>query len=248
MGRNKHKSIEHSLDDFQDAPTEHGLSLDQLSESFARLLGTGEVPYAETASNPTHGLALEPVSTNEVELDGEHEVAVSPENILEAILFVGNPTGEPISSRQIASLMRGVRAAEVEQRIEQLNASYEQNRCPYYIESMSKGFRLALRSEFNFVRERFYGRVRQVSLAQSAITALALVAYNQPISRTGIAGIAEEPVVRQLGPLVRRGLLSVERKKNQNRTESFYCTTDRFLDLFGLTSLDELPRSQELDE
>ena len=61
------------------------------------------------------------LSVTAASADDDAEIPVSPESIIEAILFVGHPGNEPVSSRSIASLMRGVRAAEVESMIQQLN-------------------------------------------------------------------------------------------------------------------------------
>lgn len=247
------KSISESLDDFQHAPTDHGLSLDQLSESFARLLGSGEIPYDDSAEPSTSaGLAAGDVvaevpAESVTPVGSSDSIPVSPETIVEAILFVGEPSNEPISSRQIASLMRGVRAAEVEQVIEQLNEKYSRQGCPYFIESVGKGFRMSLRPEFHHVRDQFFGRVRQASLTQVAMTALALVAYQQPITKQQVTELGSPEAARSLTALVRRGLLRLERRPGDKPRDSCYQTTDRFLELFGLTSLDDLPRTQDLD-
>ncbi len=250
MGRDQsNKSIVASLDDFHDVPPDHGLSLDQLSESFARLLGSGEVPYDDPGEpQPSAAEVSDGESTEYEPLAANSDpTPVVPETIVEAILFVGEPTNEPISSRQVASLMRGVRAAEVEQLIEQLNEKYSLQGCPYFIESVGKGFRLTLRPEFHVVRDQFLGRIREASLTQPAITALALVAYNQPITKQDVTELASQEVARTLTQLVRRGLLRIEQHRVDRRSEMWYHTTTRFLQLFGLNSLDDLPRSHELD-
>ena len=108
---------------------------------------------------------------------------------------------------------------------------------------------MSLLSEHQALRERFYGRIRRARLSQSAIDVLALVAYNQPITKRDIEEMRQRPSGGVLSQLVRRGLLRIERveEENKKRRQTLYWTTDRFLELFGLDSIDDLPRSQEMD-
>jgi segregation and condensation protein B len=172
------------------------------------------------------------------------ETTPTPAAIVEAILFVGHPENQLLSNRLIAGYLRGVSPSEVDDLVVQLNAAYDQQDAPYRIVSEGAGYRLALRPDFSRLRERFYGRVRQARLSQAAIDLLAIVAYHQPIARDEIdrlRGTASSAVLRQL---VRRELLSIERS-TQKPIRPFYRTTDRFLDLFGLRSLDDLPRHED---
>ena len=280
MSRQNRKTDEMALEQFQNVPEDQGLSLDELSESFARLLGEGEVPYdadlgeAElpsddgfVADDRSSDSCVAPAAKSAMPLAGAEscdgrapdECPVSPENIVEAILFIGHPQDEPISSRHIASLMRGVRAIEVESLIAQLNESYVQHNCPYMIESAATGFRMVLRPKYHGVRERFYGRIREAQLTQAAINTLAIVAYNQPLEKKQIVEmLGKENTGRVLSQLVRRGLVSAVRSdasedasqqdaSNQSKNAPIlYQTTHRFLSLFGLKSLLDLPQNHEL--
>ena len=110
--------------------------------------------------------------------------------------------------------------------------------------SEGAGYRLALRSEFSRLRDRFYGQVRQARLSQAAIDLLAIVAYHQPIARDDIDQLRGKPSGAVLRQLVRRELLSVQRSP-QKPACVCYRTTERFLHLFGLQSLEDLPRHED---
>jgi segregation and condensation protein B len=102
-----------------------------------------------------------------------------------------------------------------------------------------------LREEFNFVRERLYGRPRAARLSPAAIEVLAIVAYNEPVTAEQVArlrGTASGPVLAQL---VRRELVKIER--SGDKRQACYITAPRFLELFGLASLQDLPRSKDVD-
>lgn len=225
------------LDGFHTKPSASGLSLDQLKGAFAEMLGRGDDPYSDAAEEGEHQTA---------EAAEQDAAPLSPESILEALLFVGNSDNQPLRSAQVAEMMRGVRPAEIDELVRSLNARYEADQCPYRIVSEGAGYRLALRDQFAALRDAIYGGTRQATLSAAAIEVLAIVAYGQPITSDQVSqqrGVGSGGVLAQL---VRRQLLRLERPAEKPRTP-VYCTTDRFLRLFGLASLDELPQSQDLE-
>jgi len=232
-------------------PAEAGLSLEQLNAAFAELLGSGDDPYTTAPDEePTAGDSLVPgldvPAAPPVSLLGEDDpVEVNPRSILEAMLFVGHPDGRPLTSREIAALMRGVRPAEIDELVAELNANYQASHCPYEIISQGAGYRLQLRAEFNSLKERLANRTRQAKLSAAAVEVLAIVGYHQQVTAEKVALLRGSPSGHLLSQLVRRQLLAVHRVKGQRELE--YRTTPRFLELFGLASLDDLPRSDDLD-
>jgi segregation and condensation protein B len=223
-----------------DSHPDHPLGLDQ----FVRRPGDEGLPLESLAGTTEQGLdpyAEEP----DVQETGEesHRCATTPRSILEAILFVGHPTSEGVSSRYIASLLRGVRPAEVDQLVAELNQEYADAGCPYHIVSVTTGYRLALREEYSGIREGFYGKLREAKLSQAAIDALAVVAYHQPIERESLREICDTVSPALLAQLVRRGLLVVERHEGSKQWQ--YTTSARFLEMFGLETLKDLPRAQD---
>jgi segregation and condensation protein B len=231
----------------QSPPSDTGLSLDQLTQAFAQLLSGGQDPYAASATPDDAGLDDEQPGEFETSAaDSDAHCETTPRSILEAMLFVGNRQNEPLIPSQVASLMRGVRPAEIEDLVRDLNREYEANRCPYRIVSEGAGFRLVLRQEFHALRDKFYGRVQHARLSQAAVEVLSLVAYNGSLSGEEVAKLRGKPTGAILAQLVRRQLLALEREEPSSR-EVRYRPTQRFLDLFGLERLEDLPRSQELD-
>jgi segregation and condensation protein B len=238
------------LDQFESAD-DHGLSLEELSRAYAELIGGGNDPYeasaeemaeaAEEAQQPADALADEPPA-------GDDACELSPRSILEAILFVGHPGNRPLESQEIAALMRGVPAHEVDEMVRELNAAYDAEHCPYTIRSRGAGYQLELRGEFHALRDKVYGRIRAARLTQAAIDVLAVVAYNQPLTREQVDEIRGKPSAAILAQLVRRQLVALKRiTLEDKKRRTVYSTTERFLSLFGLSSLEELPQGQDLD-
>lgn len=226
-------------------PSDAGLSLDQLTQAFAQLLSGGQDPY-ETPPAESFQDEFLPSEPDETTIDADANCETTPRSILEAMLFVGNRENEPLNAEQVAKLMRGVRPAEIDDLVRDLNREYEANRCPYHIISDGAGYRLVLREQFHALRDKFYGRVQHAKLSQAAVEVLSLVAYNGSLTGDQVAKLRGKPTGAILAQLVRRQLLSLEREGEGSR-EVRYRPTRRFLDLFGLEKLEDLPRSQELD-
>lgn len=237
-------------------PDDAGVSLEELGQTYAAMLNQGADPYqdlrvATEEPAPDQPQAESPVAADDIPpqvLPGSDEEGceITPRSILEAILFVGHPANEPLTSTEIAALMRGVRPSEIDDLVRELNEQYDAEGAPYRIESVGPGYQLMLRSEYAPLRDKFYGRVREARLSQSAIDVLAIVAYHQPIGQEEVDKLRGKPSGGILGQLVRRDLLAIERGP-EKKAKPKYSTTSRFLDLFGLDSVADLPRSQESD-
>jgi len=169
---------------------------------------------------------------------------VSAKQVIEAALFVG---GEPIATKRLCFMLRGDYGLDfIEDTIEDLNHQYELEARPYEIRLGEGGYRLVLHDEFQRVRNRVFGiGPREVKLSQDVLEVLALVAYRQPVTQTEIEDLgrpAAGPLLRQL---LRRELIAIQRDvKDRKKVE--YSTTRRFLSVFGLGNIDELPQADEL--
>jgi segregation and condensation protein B len=78
------------------------------------------------------------------------------------------------------------------------------------------------------------------------VETLALVAYRQPVTRQEVDSLRGADSLALLRQLVRLGLIAVQRGSSQS--EVCYGTTARFLTLYGLRGLDDLPRTQDLQK
>lgn len=243
------------LDEPSSTIDDSGVSLEDLSAAFSQLIDRGPSPYAPAPMETPPDQA--PLSTEDQQLIGveiESDVAatdddacqIAPKTILEAMLFVGHPQNEPMSPETASGLMRGVTIDEVHEIVEELNAEYAAEHRPYRIVSEGSGYRLALLPEFSPVVAKLNRRVREAKLSQSAIDILSIVAYQQPITAKAIDELRGRGSLSILNQLVRRNLLKIERVADQPK-EVRYVTSKRFLDLFGLDSIDDLPKGVDLD-
>ena len=228
---------------FRQPPEEAGLALEQLSAALAGMLDTGDDPYAAASAK---AIAPAEDSLPAVAAGADDACEVTPRSILEAMLFVGSPGNEPLSAKQVAGLMRGVRPAEIDALVCQLNETYRRRNCPYAIVAEGVGYRLQLNESHRRLGDKFYGKARQARLSQAAIEVLATVAYRAPVTTEEISRLRGTPSGHIVTQLVRRQLLQLERVESKPRRVQ-YTTTPRFLQLFGLNSLADLPQSPDFE-
>jgi segregation and condensation protein B len=164
--------------------------------------------------------------------------------ILEAILFTG---GAPLSAVRAAEAVRGLTAAQLAEIVDELNRDYRSQGRPYRIQLRDQGYELALQPRFRTVVDRLYGSTREARLSPQALDVLSLVAYRQPVTKQEIESLRGAESGGQLRQLVRLGLIALQRGE-ANQKEVCYGTTAKFLKLFGLLSLDDLPRTQDLQK
>lgn len=238
MARGKKKEAAPTPSDagFMSAPVDGGLSIDKLAQAFAAMMGAADP--ADAAPQQATDVVEVDISPDLDAAEDETSCRVSPLTILEAILFVGLPGGKPISSREVSRLMRGVRPQELDDLAVELGRRYRADNCPYEVVSQEGGWAMRLRPEFARFGSVIEARTRMVRLDAEALDVLATVAWNQPVPRDRLVELgcdAGPAVIRQL---VRRGLLEV---KAADGAEPCYSTTAKFLELFKLESLADLP-------
>lgn len=165
----------------------------------------------------------------------------TPLRIVEALLFVGGP---PLTAERVMRLVRGLSAEAFHECVDRLAQDYRLQNRPYAVVARERGFSLEARPKFRLIEERLFGGVREARLSAAAVDALAVVAYRQPTTKPevdSLRGADSGPLLKQL---VRRGLLQVIDAKAEGGPK--YVTTARFLEMFGLQSLDDLPKALDL--
>lgn len=246
-----------NLDDSDEFADE--FSLDQLSAAYARVIkaNSDDAEFDGDAQDDRDedGEAIEDDDSTEKKtaasakpaVDDNAGCPITPESIVESILFVGAPRDNPLTPKKIAALLRDVSPNEIKEIVKQLNARYESEQAAYRIDSSEGTLRLILHDSLNRLQQEFYGRNKSVKLSQTSIDVLAVVAYNQPVTRDQIDSIRGKSSGGTVNQLVKRGLLMLAERTTKSEPVKLL-TTERFLDFFGLAELDDLPQSHEVSE
>ena len=230
-----------SLDDIEAAYQQALESLDTLDATVAEAIGEPEIAADEeplaVGSLPGR-VAPEPTQSFFPSTPLEAPApTVTSRQVLEALLFVGGMT---LPSRKLADVLSGSTSSEdVLRLIDELNSLYDSECRPYRIELVEGGYRLQLRGEFEKVRHRVYGfGPREVKLSQEVLEILAFIAYSQPVSEGELDDLERAGTPSVIRQLLRRELIQLKRG---DQTEIQYETAPRFLELFGLRSMHDLP-------
>jgi segregation and condensation protein B len=169
----------------------------------------------------------------------------APLRIVEALLFVG---GAPLTASRAGEIVRGLTPEQFTDAIATLNHDYRRQGRPYAVLAQGQGYVLTLRPRFRAVLQKLYGTTREARLSPAAIDVLSLVAYRQPATKQEIDSLRGAESGSLLRQLVRRGLIAVVQRGDATQRDVAYGTTARFLELFGLSGLDDLPRTQDLQQ
>ena len=162
---------------------------------------------------------------------------------LEAVLLLAR---EAISTRKLgryANLADGTEARTLAGR---LNRLYDQHGCAFHIQEVAGGLQLMTRSRFSPWIRRMAGIPPEFRLSAPAMETLAVVAYRQPVLRAEIEAIRGVGCGEVLRQLMERDLVRIRGRSEELGRPYLYSTTRRFLQLFGLRTLDELPRAETM--
>ncbi len=162
--------------------------------------------------------------------------------VIEALLFA---TNQPLTTKRLTEIT-GRERREILQAIDDLRNEYDGTNRAFQIEEIAGGFLLLSRKEYHRWVIRLEKKVQESKLSPAAMETLSIVTYKQPILRAAIEAIRGVESSQMLRSLMDKGLIKVVGKDESLGRPLLYGTTKRFLDQFGLASLRDLPRTQEL--
>jgi len=159
---------------------------------------------------------------------------------LEAVLLIAR---EPLPSRrlaQMASLADGTKARTL---VRALNCLYDREGSAFRVEEVAGGLQLLSRPQFAPWLRRLQPPPIEVRLSAPAMETLAVVAYRQPVLRADVEAVRGVQCGEILRQLIERDLVRVAGRSEELGRPLLYATTKRFLQVFGLRNLEELPRA-----
>ncbi|WP_244148005.1 SMC-Scp complex subunit ScpB [Prosthecochloris aestuarii] len=165
---------------------------------------------------------------------------------IEAVIFASE---EAVPASFICQVLEsGVSAAEVDDAVNALNAFYTQSGRAFRIESIAEGYRfMTIPALAPLLRKMLAPKIRR-KLSQSVLEVLAVIAYQQPVSRSDIQHIRGVSPDYAVNKLLERGLIDVRGRAASVGKPLLYGTTKEFLDFFHLSSLKDLPKLREIRE
>ena len=215
-------------------------------------------PASQSASPPEDESSTEsqssPQDTHSTATDPEPESAPAPEPVdipddldqrVEAALLT---SPQPLNAARVGTALGGLPAPLISQAIDRLNDHYAQTQRSFRIESVAGGFRIMTLPQFGDVLAGITKqRNTEAKLRPQQLETLAIVAYKQPVTRVDVEMIRGVACGEVLRGLMDRHLVKVVGRAEELGRPMLYGTTKKFLEVFGLSSLKDLPNVDQLN-
>ena len=185
---------------------------------------------------------LELKTADEAPINNEKQPDVSVESVVEAVLFASD---EPLTIGRLANIV-GATNAQIHQHIDNLNNKYQAGNNAFRIEQIAGGYQMLTLSSYNHWLKKLLRERDQTKLSPAALETLAIIAYKQPIIRADIEAVRGVAVGEIIRNLMYKGLVKIAGRAEVLGRPMLYGTTKKFLEAFGLNSLKDLPKIEEL--
>lgn len=158
--------------------------------------------------------------------------------ILEGLLFVVGDEG--ITLDNIAEIM-DITKKDAQELLKDLREEYNKDNRGIRISFIGEAFKLTTKQEYKEYYQKLITTRGTNTLSQAALETLAIIAYNQPITRAEVDELRGIASINMIRKLMAKDLIKISGKSNLPGKPNLYKTTSEFLDYFGLASISDLP-------
>jgi segregation and condensation protein B len=165
------------------------------------------------------------------------------ESVVEAVLFASD---EPVKALKLCDIAEASSVKQIRECVKSLNRKYREGGFAFRIEKIAGGYQMMTLPVFNQWLSKLLKVRTDNKLSPAALETLAIIAYKQPIIRAdieAIRGVASGEVIRNL---MYKGLVKIVGRAEILGRPMQYGTSKKFLEVFGLNSLKDLPNVEEL--
>jgi len=182
-------------------------------------------------------------SAEETDLPANDEqIETTLESVVEAILFASD---ESLTVERLAKITE-TSVKQVRQCVESLNERYRAGSHAFRIEQIAGGYQMLTLSPYNHWLKKLLRARSDGKLSPAALETLAIIAYKQPVIRADIEAIRGVAAGEMIRSLMYKGMVKIVGRAEVLGRPMLYGTTKKFLGLFGLNSLKDLPKIEEL--
>jgi segregation and condensation protein B len=175
--------------------------------------------------------------------DGEAPAAEPAVNLplIEALLL---STHHPLTAGRLAELLDLDTTKSVRKAIKALNDQYESGGRAFRVEQVAGGYQILTLPEFGDALKKLHQKEADAKLTKAALETLAIIAYKQPILRADVEAIRGCACGETIRSLMEKHLVKIAGRAEEPGRPILYGTTKRFLELFGLNNLRDLPQPE----
>ena len=162
---------------------------------------------------------------------------------LEAVLFTCD---EPLTVARLKDICVDANPEEIKDALGQLKIDYDQGGRAVSLEEIAGGWQLLTRPQYADILSTVKKAKAERKLSAAALETLAIIAYKQPIKRVDLEAIRGAQSGELIRALMERNLVKIAGRDDVPGSPLMYATTKDFLDTFGLKSVEDLPRPEEV--
>ncbi len=203
---------------------------------FAETPSTNETVASTTGNG-------EPVESIAEPRPADRPTEILPHRVVEAILFAADA---PLPAAKIAQVLGIGTARDVRKHIATLNDQYREWGLSFRVEEIAGGFQMLTLPAYNTWLTKLLRTRQETKLSQAAMETLAIVAYKQPCTRADVEAVRGVAAGDLLNRLREMNLVKIVGRAEDLGRPLLYGTTRRFLEAFGLPSLEDLPKVEAL--
>lgn len=191
----------------------------------------------QAGSEPVDG---EVESSDEAEESGP-QAEEADLGLLEALLL---STHHPLTAGRLGEVMGLSTTKPVRRAIKQLNEQYESSGRSFRIEQVAGGYQILTLPHFGEQLKKLHQKEADAKLTKAALETLAIIAYKQPVLRADVEAIRGCACGETIRSLMEKHLVKIAGRAEEPGRPILYGTTKRFLELFGLNSVKDLPQPE----
>ncbi|MFZ0390025.1 MAG: SMC-Scp complex subunit ScpB [Calditrichia bacterium] len=165
--------------------------------------------------------------------------------VVEALIFSSDSA---ISADRISEVVNQLNRTMIGEMVRLLNEKYRAGGHAFRIREIAGGYQMFTLPEFSGYIDQLFQDKQKSRLTQKALETLAIIAYKQPVTRHDMEEIRGVNVDGVLKTLLNRHLINIAGRADAPGSPFLYRTTRKFLDYFGLNSLEDLPKLKEIEE
>jgi len=159
--------------------------------------------------------------------------------VIEALLFA---SAQPLTLEKIREVLGDFQTTQIRKLLEELGQEFEKSNRGIRIAELAGGFQLITPPDLSMFLKKLYKGRRVERLSRPALETLAVIAYKQPVDKLEIGSIRNVNIDGVIKSLIDKDLIRIAGRKKSPGRPFLFGTTRKFLEYFGLKSLEELPR------
>ena len=166
------------------------------------------------------------------------------DKIIEALLFASSsPLTEDVARECVSNA-----SFKLDEVVDKLNKRYKKEGNAFFVNKVSNGYVIKTREEYHVFISKLYNYKKRWYLSKQSLEALSIIAYKQPITKSEveyIRGVNSDYIVKTL---LEKELVTIKGRSQGIGKSLLYGTSQKFLEVFGINSLSDLPKIKEIDE